>query len=395
MIGDGVGGAAAIALRGSNKPSRRWSGAAGDATTMQGGSGRRDAFSALPEVAAVTAALIREACVLVQGPHVHLQVMDDAAFSSLALGSSSGGTVAIGGSFGRSGPLPALVWPAAAATSAARPRKSLLLPAAQQQVLQTLRRHRGGGGASATAAGGAQLPIVTLEAAVGSRSSATLRIANTGTTLLYFRWRSEAASAAQGLLLRPASARGGGTGSVAWPGTDGGGGALFASSHTAAAHKSYDEAPPTEPLLRQAVASTVGLGLASLLLPPGSARDPPVLPLHLPYGGPDDVVDLDAPFAPPPPPASRLLSGAVAPLLSLLPGDPAAPPIFLCARPSGSVLPGQHVDVTVTFAPAAAGTFRDTWQLVTVPPANSGVDVLVRVRGVATAHDGQVSRLAA
>ncbi|EFJ46991.1 hypothetical protein VOLCADRAFT_92519 [Volvox carteri f. nagariensis] len=59
------------------------------------------------------------------------------------------------------------------------------------------------------------------------------------------------------------------------------------------------------------------------------------------------------------------------------------------AAESGTLLPGQSLELSITFMGSAAGTFRETWQLVTTPPLQGpdGPVLTLHLRGLAELRD--------
>ncbi|KAG2486036.1 hypothetical protein HYH03_015243 [Edaphochlamys debaryana] len=64
----------------------------------------------------------------------------------------------------------------------------------------------------------------------------------------------------------------------------------------------------------------------------------------------------------------------------------AQPPRFVASLQSGVLQPGQSLEVAVTFEARVAGTFRETWELVTEPPLQAPIPSL-QLRGQAELRD--------
>ena len=180
-------------------------------------------------------------------------------------------------------------------------------------------------------------PEVAFESAVGTKGTARMRLANTGSTVIYFRWQ-------------PATA------------------AVGAATASAGAPSMLLDA--TLPLGNTAERFTadVAAGDAS-----GSAAE-----FGRSRGRGASVTTTGLPAFVSVPSAAAAAKG----------------PRFICAHMAGSIMPGASMDFVFTFESAAAGVFTERWMLVTTPAANGGTPVVVTLRGVATFVDEAAPRRA-
>jgi hypothetical protein len=62
-------------------------------------------------------------------------------------------------------------------------------------------------------------------------------------------------------------------------------------------------------------------------------------------------------------------------------------PRFICAKLAGSITPGAVTDFLFTFEAMSPGVFTELWQLETVPPCNNATPIIITLRGVSTRTD--------
>lgn len=183
--------------------------------------------------------------------------------------------------------------------------------------------HVGAGAAISTARG---WPPVAIEGSVGSQAFARVRMCNTGSTVLYYKWTPS---------------------STLESATEAGGGGDNSSSNNNS-------------------------------LSPSAT---------LPLDGGGSIVSATTGAMENMQAASKLSNTASTIHHANAPSQPPPLPRFLCPKMAGSVVPGGTVDFIFSFQADAPGVYREYWSLSTSPVANEGASIRISLRGVATIPD--------
>ena len=289
--------------------------------------------------------IVRLSSELQRGPHLHVQVVLDAATGLSDIGASvgttgrlqpirgvmsshesaaavaaaiAGGAGAPGGGQGGLGPMPVDFHPSWANSLVLGRSTVANLEGGNSSNRTRARPHQVASESAMHTAPG--WPEVAFESSVGAHepASARLRLANTGSTILYFRWL---------------------------------------------------------PLIAPSFASCSKIASKASSAPRGGLHLDATLPLNEAAerfsGSVYDASSDGSVPSPHVPSASAAASG----------------PRFVCSRTAGSILPGACADILFTFEAHSPGVYTEQWELTSSPAANGPAPILITLRGVAAATD--------